>query len=194
MAYVLVRSRIIQTFHARFTSCMGRDSRITHSFRNHETVPLGNARVIDLMTLDSDPLFKCIHNKLRVKSHDSWLVHALRNARVMDLMTLDSDSLFKNLCNELRVKSHDSLTRTFPSKTNKSSFSGQFQLWTCSLSCPQKFLEKMGAPLQGDLFELQRLMETEESALQFLRNHQCIRRTAPGRLIKAFLTFNKTFI
>ena len=32
---------------------------------------LGNVRVIDLMTLDSDSLFKCIHNKLRVKSHDS---------------------------------------------------------------------------------------------------------------------------
>ena len=75
MAYVLVRSRIIQTFHARFTSCMGRDSRITHSFRNHETVPLGNARVIDLMTLNSD-------SDSRAKSDDSDLSH--------DSMSLDS--------------------------------------------------------------------------------------------------------
>lgn len=69
-------------------------------------------------------------------------------------------------------------------------------MWPFSHSSLQLFQEKMGAPLQGGIFELQRLIETEESALQFLRNHQCMRRTAPGRLIKAFLvlTYNKAFI
>ena len=51
----------------------------------------------------------------------------------------------------------------------------------CCHCCVPSSGFKMAAPLQGGIFKLQRLIETEESALQFLRDHQCIRRTAPGK-------------
>ena len=49
----------------------------------------------------------------------------------------------------------------------------------------------MGAPLQGSLFELHQLTESEESALQFLRDHQCVRRAAPSKMISWKSKFSK---
>ena len=40
----------------------------------------------------------------------------------------------------------------------------------------------MAAPIQGGIFELHRLTDSEESALEFLRTRHCLRRAAPSKL------------